>query len=250
MRIQTADVGIKPDRVIHHVDPTSACYAFCGLFEVLLRVDHNMIRPGFASDFGLGPCRDSANHAARREFSRIWHSRMPQPPAAEWTRQRRTGGQWKRRGRKVVRGKTLEQHRGGVIEADCIRKRHDTFRRDERMRGIGAGRKDEGDAVAGLDVGYVVADGRNDAGAFKSKRQRQVALVEAAAQLSVEQIDARSLDLDQNLARARAQAAAVLRGASPRDRHTGGRGSPSQARFPALHYDRAHRMKSTASGVV
>ena len=102
-----------------------------------------------------------------------------------------------------MRGETLEQHRGGFLETDSIRKRHDAFRRNERMRGIGAGRKDEGDAVAGLDVGYIVADSRNDAGAFKSKRQRQVALVEAAAQLSVEQIDARSLDLDKNLARAR-----------------------------------------------
>ena len=102
-----------------------------------------------------------------------------------------------------MRGETLKQHRGGFIEADSIGKRHDAFRRNERMRGIGARRKDEGDAVAGLDVGYVVADGRNDAGAFKSKRQRQVALVEPAAQLSVEQIDARSLDLDKNLAGAR-----------------------------------------------
>ena len=41
----------------------------------------------------------------------------------------------------------------------------------------------------------------DDPGAFMTKRQRQVALVEPAAQLRVEQIDAGGLDLDQNLAR-------------------------------------------------
>ena len=59
-----------------------------------------------------------------------------------------------------MRGKTLEQDRGGFIEADSFGERHDTFRRDERMRGIGARSKDKSDAVAGLDVGYIVADGR------------------------------------------------------------------------------------------
>ena len=70
------------------------------------------------------------------------------------------------------------------------------------MGGIGARRaKIKATRSPVFDVCYAGADGLDDPGAFQSERQRQVALVEPAAQLSVEQIDAGGLDLDQNLAR-------------------------------------------------
>ena len=61
-----------------------------------------------------------------------------------------------------MRGKTLKQHRRGFLETDIIRKRHNAFCRDQGMGGIRARSKDKGDAVAGLDVCYIVADGRNE----------------------------------------------------------------------------------------
>jgi hypothetical protein len=51
------------------------------------------------------------------------------------------------------------------------------------------------------DIGDTGADGLDDAGAFQSERQGQVALIESAAQLRVEEIHARGFDLDENLAR-------------------------------------------------
>ena len=47
------------------------------------------------------------------------------------------------------------------------------------------------------DIG---ADALDDAGTFKPKRQRQIALVEAAAQLGVEKVYAGGFDFNKNLA--------------------------------------------------
>ena len=69
------------------------------------------------------------------------------------------------------------------------------------MRGVGAGGEDKGDPVADGDAVDTGADAFDDAGAFQSERQRQVALIESAAQLRIEEVDAGSLDLDEHLAR-------------------------------------------------
>ena len=100
-----------------------------------------------------------------------------------------------------MRGEALEDHRRGVFEPDAVGQWHDAPGGRERVRGVGAGGEDEGDAVANGDVGDFGANGRDNAGALEPERQRQIALIEAAAQLRVEQIDARGLDLDHNLAR-------------------------------------------------
>ena len=68
------------------------------------------------------------------------------------------------------------------------------------MRRVGARSKYKCDAVANLYVCDIPADAFDDACALKPKSQRQVALVEAAAQLRVEEVYAGGFDFNQNLA--------------------------------------------------
>jgi hypothetical protein len=102
-----------------------------------------------------------------------------------------------------MRGQALEQHRGGVLESDAVGQRHGAVRGRERVARVAAGGKDEGDAVAGLHAGDAGTHGLDDTGAFEAERQRKLALVKAAAELRVEQIDARRLDRNQHLAGSR-----------------------------------------------
>jgi hypothetical protein len=76
--------------------------------------------------------------------------------------------------------------------------------------GVASGREYESDALAHDDFGDIGADGFDNAGAFEPERERQVAFVEAAAQLRVEQIDASRLHGDEDLAGARSGQGHVL----------------------------------------
>ena len=102
-----------------------------------------------------------------------------------------------------MRCEALENNGGRLLEADIGRQRHDALGRSQRVGSIGACGEDESHTVADREVGDIRAEGLHEAGALESNRQRQVALIEAAAQLRVEEIDPGGLDLDQHLARPR-----------------------------------------------
>ena len=97
-------------------------------------------------------------------------------------------------------GEALEQNRRGFFKADPVGQRHDPLCGRKRVGGVTARSEDEGHAIADGDIVDIGADGFDDAGAFEPERQGQVALVKSAAQLRVEQIDARGFHGDQNLA--------------------------------------------------
>ena len=78
-------------------------------------------------------------------------------------------------------GEALEQNCRGFFKADLVGQWHDALCGHERMRGIAARSKDEGDTIADRDVGDITADGFDNAGAFEPKRQRQVAFVKSTA---------------------------------------------------------------------
>jgi hypothetical protein len=189
----------EPDRVIDHVDAAPRGDALYRGGEIFFRVDDDMVRAGLAGNLGFRRRRHRADDFGAADLRDLTQEDAAAAGGgmdqAACSRREREG-----RGRKVMCREALENNCGGFLESDAIAERHNTLRRGKRVGGIGPSGEDKGDAVAGGDVGNTGPDRLDDSGAFQTQRQRQVALIEAAAELRVEEVDARGLDLNEDLA--------------------------------------------------
>jgi hypothetical protein len=158
-----------------------------------------MIGAGLAGDRGLGRRRHRADHFSAVDFCDL----AQENAAAAGGGMHKAARSWserKSRGREIVGGEALKQNRRGFFKADLVGQRYDPLCGCKRVGGVTARSEDEGHAIADGDIVDIGADGFDNAGAFEPERQGQVAFVKSAAQLCVEQIDARGFHGDQHLA--------------------------------------------------
>ncbi len=95
----------------------------------------------------------------------------------------------------ILDGHPLEHHRGGLLGRDAVGNLHDARRRDVARFTVAADRLQRraarvDDAVAGLELGDAVADGFDDARRLAADAARQRDLVDAAAMVRVDVVEA------------------------------------------------------------
>ena len=105
----------------------------------------------------------------------------------------------------------LEHQDGALLVGDVVGQLDQLVGRDHPLAGIAAEREIIGDAVAGVKIGDARADGHDLAGGLVAGDERQPRrLVEAGAEVDVDEIQADGMLTDADLARSRRRHVHVL----------------------------------------
>ena len=105
--------------------------------------------------------------------------------------------------REVVSGHALEHDGRGRLEVETIGDLHQQRGWNQRILGVGAARHGVGYAVADDDFSDIRANGLHRARAFAAQRDRDVRLIEAGAEIDVDEVHAAGCDAHQRLFGAR-----------------------------------------------
>ena len=113
----------------------------------------------------------------------------------------------------VVGGHALEDRRGGDLVRDAVGHRHGALLRHQHALGVAAGSRGPRDAVAGLELRDALPDLRHRAGALGARDERRLGRVEAdaLALVDVAEVDARRVEVDEQLSGARPRIRLVAR---------------------------------------
>ena len=92
---------------------------------------------------------------------------------------------------------------GGIFIGDAFRDFHHPVSRPNQMAGIGRFQRRIGDAVANSQIAHALADGFNNARAFKARNGRQSGRIEPGANICVDEVQPDCRLADQNLSGSR-----------------------------------------------
>ena len=135
----------------------------------------------------------------------------------------------------VLRGEAGHHHACGGLEGDARRQPDQPIGRHDAALGIGSERhRGIGHAVALGEIRDTRTEADDGAGRFHAGRHRQRRLVEATAEVDVDEVEADGRMLDQDLPRSGIGRGHLLPDSSPPVRRRYTRGSPVSSRDPVL----------------
>ena len=103
--------------------------------------------------------------------------------------------------RQIVGGHALQHRRCGYFQIHAVRDLHQLRGGHHGVLRVRSARHRVGYPIAKSEIGDIGADRLHCARAFRSRRDRQIGLVQAGAKIYIDEINAGSGDLDQRLLR-------------------------------------------------
>ena len=190
--------GGHANGVIDDINALTAGDFFDLFGEIVAGVDDDFVGSTGLRDGGLGIAARGAVDGGS-EHLRHLHDQTSRASGGGVDQAFIAGFEGERRVRQIVRRHPLQHGRSGGREIDVIRQFDQNMSGYGGVFGVGAAAHRVGDTVAGFEAGHFGAHRFDNAGGLVAGGERQIGLVEAHAEVNVDEVDARGRDLNQRL---------------------------------------------------